>query len=523
MIAFNLSDPESYEQPENEPWPTMYSMLLLNVGYLMYPYGECGSMLTTMDGACCISAIDPSDNPATGTFGVTSATDFFFEDDSLDNLSHNMQQASNKDYCLLSSLYEDEWTLEGYLHMLYLGDGGCFDSTRCIHHQIIFYNDTHCQTEIESFDLDTNQQTITTLFYGDINAQLYTVENATMQVTWTNYQPDYILVPNFKEFTEIIAVVLYILTLLIMSFSLYSHALSAYRGYTHMKMVAAVSRFFWIAWTVGNMCYTYIIYSDLNTLFITDSLRGISLAIASLTMVLYSNFFIYTATGMPQLWRIICTVLTLVLHIGLVGGQYGYFALIVNPELGLEFLFKWGRNSKYWIMFMYVWDIVPAAVAVALVVRKKKLSMRASVAFIMERDRFMFAAFGLQALLIVGYYMVQYVRQQTIWLQNDRVNLSADAWVTFIEANHSIMNVVIIDRVRVFMGIKRSRVTSQKKLQEKSSVFKSEALSMRKKISLKAPQSISADSQSIQSRQSATKPLYKGRLSEIKEQETRPM
>jgi hypothetical protein len=175
--------------------------------------------------------------------------------------------------------------------------------------------------------------------------------------------------------------------------------------------------------------------------------------IATVCTAIYSTLFFNTVlkNDVPPSLKLVPTVLLPIFHLLLAGSQYvniyQLFPYVTNPLI--RFIKKqWEPLLPYWIMVMFIWNILPLTGFLWKVV-----SVFGTTTFfglfgkVYQSDWKIIALIALQISTIISYYICISLRTYTSVLGSDRVFLSLYAWEAMFLTFHAVINCFLTDRV----------------------------------------------------------------------------
>ncbi|KAJ3304380.1 hypothetical protein HDV03_002861 [Kappamyces sp. JEL0829] len=444
--------------------------------------------MVTIPDQCCISSLDTSIN---GTLGVTSGTDILLPSSAPDEASilhYAPATANGASYCYLTAL--DSSSLFTYQNILYLNDGFCVDPyyspARCFPNgTLAFYPGTSgCEGTPETFDLSSLSQELTSDYAGSFLAKIVTVGTGKTTIGWTRFAPATLLVPNFKNASEVFEIIFFILALIGMIYSCYFALRKFLKTPKPEPALLLFSQLVWVGWIILRIYYIYAIFVDFFKLSQFSTALSWLFNIASGSTVAYTTVIFFRVLTPPRTTMIAISVGMFVAHFFFAGGNYAKVWEVMDggnymPTDG--FLHwqddNWSKLGAYWVIIMFVWDIVPLSLVVFKVVNQASgVPFNAVLAKIWHIDRwYIFAVLG-QLGVVFLYYLCSILNTYTSVPQNDRVALAISAYQAFFLAVHSLLNCYMVVRLKVVMknvkkGVFTTTNTSTQHLKSSRSVL----------------------------------------------------
>lgn len=136
-------------------------------------------------------------------------------------------------------------------------------------------------------------------------------------------------------------------------------------------------------------------------------------------------------------------------------------AYLLNPG---SFLDTW-RGARYiWVIYWFVLSLLPMNYALFTIAKRraKKMNFGMTVRkmYQLDKSKMIFWLNIIQVLVIIFYYVLSYLSDYTLLLQNDRSNLSAKRIQFCMIAVHCVLNHLMCEHVKIVL---RAVVGSKKK------------------------------------------------------------
>ncbi|KAJ3304379.1 hypothetical protein HDV03_002860 [Kappamyces sp. JEL0829] len=432
-----------------------------------------------------------ADTSINGTLGVTSGMDILLPTSAPDEaiIRGYAPTASNgASYCYLTAL--DSSSLFTYQNILYLNDGFCVDPyyspARCFPNgTLAFYPGTSgCEGTPETFDLSSLSQELTSDYAGSFLAKTITIGTASTPVGWVNFVPGMYLIPNFKHPAEIFEVIFFILALLGYLYSCFFSAMKFKKSPKLEPFTMFFSQLLWVTWIILRIYYIYKIFDNDFVMSQVSSALGWLGNFATLSSVIYTSMIYFKIQASPISVKVAILLFLFASHMMFAGANYARIWMAMDSgnytpsDSFLDWYDKWDLLSPYWIIIMFVWDIVPLSVVVFKVVNVESGVLFISVVQkIWEIDNRFILAIATQLCIVFLYYLCSILDNYTTIPYSDRVALAISAYQAFFLAAHSLLNCYMVVRLKVVMNrIKKTgfgTTTSQASSSQLQSAIKS--------------------------------------------------
>jgi hypothetical protein len=443
MYIFHVSDPSSFEKPENESWPAMYSLMVLNDGVLVPPFGVCGLSAITIPNACCFSSLD-----LTVSGGIASGVNTVIEP--TEEWTHMGMIGSNgRTYCHFRANGPQE--LMGYHSLFYLNDGKCKKHVRCFSNQsFAIYDDESCDGPGQVFAISSNNQNYQNPLMGTFQGSLLSFRNAANTVGWITYAPWTLLVPSLDNWAGKLAVSLQTISIALILSTIGYLGNQFVRTKRFFVLSMLIANFTWLLWVILATVYTYS-YFDASIFPIVYGFYRWLLLFATLYTTFNATSFLLLVCKFPDLWNRIMYALLILTHLGLCAGAYLSPFVYYMPSLAGAFptVSYWDGFESYWIIVMFLWDMLPLfAVIWKLGVNVEKTSFWERMKRTLGNDKvFLFTTYGHIA-CFVGFIICSTIQSQTSLLFDDRTSFSFRATAPFFQSVHAALICIQMDRMK---------------------------------------------------------------------------
>jgi hypothetical protein len=458
VYHFSVSNVDATKKG-NETWPQIYEAVLKENGYPVYPYYTCGNAMVGFDGHCCYSSLDTSNDYSRGIqSGMEIPLPSTANAGSPDFLSYFPTNANAQFYCQISN---DRGGQFGYLNAWYLQDGVCSPtlikttvSVRCHSNGLQLFNTSDCSGTSETFLVSGTPSIAVSTLVGSLSVRVVNVGGGMQKVGWTAFEPYWLLVPVLRIGQEIVAVLAFSLALLSALVSLaWAVKKVMIRKENKSLWFLCFSQMVWVCWILVRIRYIYTVFITNDSFYQTKVPMMILQNITTVCTAIYSTLFFNTVlqNDVTPTAKLVPTILLPIFHLLLAGSQYvNIYQLFpyANSPL-IRFIKKqWEPLLPYWIMVMFIWNLLPLTGFLWKVV-----SVFGTTSFVglfgkvYHTDWKIIALIALQISTIISYYICISLRTYTAVFGSDRVFLSLYAWEAMFLTFHAVINCFLTDRV----------------------------------------------------------------------------
>jgi hypothetical protein len=323
-----------------------------------------------------------------------------------------------------------------------LSDGSFYNQYKCFTNgSFNFYNDTACVLRLETIQLNYTEADFSYENYS-ITALLVNITNATNYATFQAYEP----LPLWG-FYEKVSVSLYIISIL---FFVFVGGFSIYRYYKNPVRFNLLVCFTNILWLIYVILYPiFLVYYG----FAYEQGLLILLGICVLLKVLESASLITSLrlSSNPELFRSIVYTFLFLLYFGLAGSSFVFTCNIQENCSESAALVGWRNCFKYWLFFMFFWDIIPAIIIPWVLLRIKIKNYVDRFQALFCSDPFYSIILIVQILLMAAYILL-YILTTMNHLNNDKtLILLYNLRVTTLSL-HAGLQLFLLDRVKVIVS-----------------------------------------------------------------------
>ncbi|KAJ3360725.1 hypothetical protein HDU91_004405, partial [Kappamyces sp. JEL0680] len=267
------------------------------------------------------------------------------------------------------------------------------------------------------------------------------------------FAPATLLVPNFKNASEVFEIIFFILALIGMVYSCYFALRKFLKTPKPEPALLLFSQLVWVGWIILRIYYIYAIFVDFFKLSQFSTALSWLFNIASGSTVAYTTVIFFRVLTPPRTTMIAISVGMFVAHFFFAGGNYAKVWEVMDGGNYLPtdgFLHwqddNWSKLGAYWVIIMAPAD-----------------------------NRYIFAVLG-QLGIVFLYYLCSILNTYTSVPQNDRVALAISAYQAFFLAVHSLLNCYMVVRLKVVMknvkkGVFTTTNTSTQHLKSSRSVL----------------------------------------------------
>ncbi|KAI8903184.1 hypothetical protein EDD86DRAFT_278874 [Gorgonomyces haynaldii] len=448
MYGFFLRD-ENARNPVaglGDVWPAGYTYQSVTSNR---PYGgRCWTTLKApLSKECCAYSL----NTVSSKNWTASATMLA---DQANPLKQAPVAASDGTYCAVTSATYNNRTLFGMDKAYYRNHGICItpDSVTCFPNgTLAVYPQAFCSGTPTLYNLNT-PVSMNDAKMRSVSAKMETVGQGTTEFSWTIILPSSIYSPTFRYFSDYMMVFFYVTAITAVVYTMYY--------YTRQFIVS--KRFFMLAFVFCQLCwaifavtrvFTQVGYYNANS---NGTLFFFGMTGSLLTVLLNMSFFFKMLNLQPLLHYVILAIIAL-FHYSMNWNNYIRFfsTNIFTPEL----VSVTQTTNATWNIFMFYADCIPPIYVVFRMfnVRWEELTPSKAWEIIRDVDRYFIVALILQILNSIAYVVQDRVRNFSELLGHDRIWLAFISVETAIQTYHSVLNVMLIERMKRTLESKSGR------------------------------------------------------------------
>ncbi|KAI8911169.1 hypothetical protein EDD86DRAFT_275218, partial [Gorgonomyces haynaldii] len=349
-------------------------------------------------------------------------------------------------YCAITSAnYNNKTNLYGMDKAYYRNHGVCItpDSVICFSNgTLAVYPSPNCGGTPNIYDL-TSPKTFNDPAMKSVSGEMVTVKDGFTQFSWTILLPSSVYYPTFRYFSD------YMLTFF------YASAIVAVLGTLvyYIRLYILSKKLFMLAFVFCQLCwaifavtrvFTQVGYYNANsngTLFLFGMTGSL------LTVLLNTSMLFLFLEVTPMVAYIVYTVIAL-LHYAMTWNNYIRYGslLLFTPEL----VFVTQTTNTTWLLFMFFADCIPPIYVMWRIsgVTWSELSLAKVWEIVLKTDRVFLTALSLQVLNSILYVIQDRIRNFSEILGHDRIWLAFISVDTAIQAYHSVLNVLLIERMK---------------------------------------------------------------------------
>ncbi|KAI8905465.1 hypothetical protein EDD86DRAFT_249057 [Gorgonomyces haynaldii] len=374
-----------------------------------YAIGSCGNYVHRESLQCCYQSIDLA-----GSNGVRSG---YHTPSNAFDISLLPKSMNTMQYCSITP----ETQFDSYNKLLLLPDACIDDKYRCSATGLSLYNGTGCSSLLATYPLG---QTVTTLF-GKAKAELITISGAKDTFIWTAITPSALLVPNFAklESIEVTALLLYIVSFLAAGWTLVFYIRRYFSTSKRFMLYKLVQHLFWTLLVAAKFLYWTLLFPDIQSFALYSEVMQALFNLATLLTVLHSAIFL---------------------------NKYADFSKNVTNPLQSK-INEWNQLGLYWILFLFVYDMIPAAISVRPILmhfkREKQISNLGMFVFLFREEPLLMLTFVAQLPVIVLHVVFSILRSGTVF-GSDRTFLAMESVFVFLLLLHALLAVLFLERAK---------------------------------------------------------------------------
>ncbi|KAI8900164.1 hypothetical protein BC833DRAFT_582857 [Globomyces pollinis-pini] len=455
MVVFELSDPAAeYASDNNETWPYTYDFFRNEnpIDFPCYYYSQ-GYFTIEEKEICCASSMQLEKT-------VVQSASYIYLD--TEDMSNSLPVTiKNRHYCHLSNAMLDSERLFGY-QSSYVLKGQCSNGILCELESLSIYQQINCTELIENHSI-SNVLTAYNTSIGEIDIEIVSFESGSRTVGWTTLIPQRLMLPfALKNITSDVNILLNIVALL------GSLIACSYFGtrYRNRKMVndllLFVNQIIWLNYLVLDLILKLTIMPTEFSFVLIPAIIyalcniGQLLGTISTWMLLYQTFIKESNRSLyiPMGYLIIILV-----HFILTGSDLGWVLVYFDYDDRIYiFLMEWCKLNCYWIILMYIWNILPTALLLQKLLKTKSdkhLPWFDRLWKYLRKDMIFLASIFLYSLNGISYFTMSilYNYYSKIW-GNDRSMWAAYSIQIILIAYHTLIHAVILHRLPYVMQLK---------------------------------------------------------------------
>ncbi|KAJ2987978.1 hypothetical protein HDV02_005870 [Globomyces sp. JEL0801] len=451
MYVFDVADPFSDTQPDDETWPPFYAFAVTE-----NPLGVCGNAPVELLYSCCVQSLDltVSDNYQSGAALEPAG-----------NESQNPTDyyASGGTYCAVSG--ESSSNL-GYQAIFILDDNDCASHFKCSANQLSIYPELHCKGEPTIYDIYENSVPIEDLTYGALSIRLIQGTKEHIQISWVSLLPSTNQVPNTSSVWDYLQHICSAISLIggigISSYVYFAKVRKSHTSYMKLLLLTTV---IWIIHDVLNIIYAYAKFPSIEFQYIFIEILWIFHNLATGFNVYQTTVFLFLVKiprPKKKTKKIVIVILVL-LHLVFAGSNFFGYCWNANAAICIPYTFlqSWLALYQYWILIMFLWNTIPTTYIVIMFFYTSTASWKSSTKELYNSDKFFLFLLLQQFCIGVLYFSVSFLQTSTIILGTDRAwNTSLGIQMCLITL-HSITNIILLQRMgKIVKGSNATDTTS---------------------------------------------------------------
>ena len=434
MRLFTVNDLESYTPSQDEMWTPTYSFITGE-----FVIGQCGCANVEIPSQCCYNSLDLE-----ASSGVESAYEIAVDD--MELYDAIPVSALNQQYCQINSL--DLNALWGYQSLYVYSIEQCIDQTRCFPNGTLgIYTDVDCQ-ELETSLIQPISYNSTTL--GVVAFDWIVIDQGTAKTSWITNTPSNLLIPSYKAPIEVISLISYIISALgcIISFVRQLILWSTSRTNSKVDITFFIMNICWLVYIPLRFGFWACVFNDLLSMAFYYQIMYTLLAFSTyMTTVFTTKYFLDAIFLLNSRQKMLIYVILFIFHFSLAGCWYfSFYSSLpsVYPALN-EFLNNWLKSSSYWILIMFLYNIVPLTFWLSFILARRQFGKLKHGLALGKRA---FLIIFLQTLLAILYFVIDVIRKTTYLLHDDRTDLSMMGFIMFCLVYHSLLQQVLVNEIK---------------------------------------------------------------------------
>ncbi|KAI8905449.1 hypothetical protein EDD86DRAFT_211520 [Gorgonomyces haynaldii] len=220
-------------------------------------------------------------------------------------------------------------------------------------------------------------------------------------------------------------------------------------------------------------------HADSDTANVTAIIATYCSGFSSLASLLYTATFICILQELRRSYAIAIYVFVILVHFIVAGEIYVQFLwdyMEDSIRYGLfshTFLFAWIKWQKYYKIFTYLWDTLPAPIMFLKLAHNRTGSLRKSILYIYKEDKWFYLVILTRIVLIVSNYLIDHIEETTTLLQND-MNVMSYWSLTYLVSSLSLLT-----QIYALESVKKS-ITKTSKIEFSSMQSQVETITYKK-------------------------------------------
>jgi hypothetical protein len=353
-----IGPPSAYFQLAASASTTMYPAVATYFASRI-PFDKCGAKVSPYVDPkhCCVTSLEPDQT------SFLSAAYFTADGDVGNSLP---KAAISQRYCqIIPSDIGDNTALSGQ-SVLGILEGQNSSKIRCEPGGVMridpfsYFEDSNLT---ERYELSSNAKLLNSPYYGLITAQIYTVQVASIDsYVWKVYVPANLLVPNFRNGWEVVALLCCIATYSVMGLTAYAFTRKYIDKRDIMSLYNSCGLYIWLASLSLQTANAYGKWSQ-ETLQKVEIASYVIQAFATYYTVIQNAIFVIGVSGYTN--RVNYSIYTLLtaLHLALAGSYYTYGFIVIYPDF-LDAWTIWLDLFLWWALIMFVFMFTPGAMLI---------------------------------------------------------------------------------------------------------------------------------------------------------------
>ncbi|KAI8904655.1 hypothetical protein EDD86DRAFT_271718 [Gorgonomyces haynaldii] len=352
------------------------------------------------------------------------------------------------------------WARIYYLAQSSKGSGVCIDdSVKCFDNGTLFvYPDLQCQGVPTAVQLSDAIQPFEDDILGSVTGQMITPTTGKTKYFWTTVQPPWNYCANLSngiwQQLEVAEIIISLLSYLIVL------SWSAHGYFKRRTLAGGLLLARCLCSIIVISLYTYYTYHVMGEME-SNVIYGIveyASAIGSLLSLFYTATFLIVLNTIKRPYNYMLYLLLFAIHIALYGEMYFHFTwnLVANGDMSfnivsIKFLVQWKKLTKYYKMFVYVWETAPAPLMYYRLAYNRTQSFRKAIAMMHHNDKLFFPIVFIRLVAIGLVYLVQFLLDTTAFLKSDPNLFSFETTIHLLNSGLLLTQVYMLESVKKSM------------------------------------------------------------------------
>jgi hypothetical protein len=326
---------------------------------------------------------------------------------------------------------------------------------------------------------------------GTVHAYVADLNGGGAEIGWTAFHPVNDLVPNHKSFFEILATILFILSLIICTSGVwfwgYKYRNRTLAGFI-MFVASPIALLFYL---IARVVLYYVIFVDFNALLYFTIFKNLTFAVSTLLSSISTTMFLGSVTSFTKFQNNTIYIVLGCIHMFFCGSDYFTFSSLLPSDFDEFYYFVTNWNNLeleyYWILLLLVWNLIPLIATVWKFTKFHGETLKGRIQASNELDKWFLPLLSIQSLFFVLYFLCGYFQNYSSILESDRNFLAVESLKSFCLIMHVIDNCILIERAKIMFVNSKAPMKRylKKKVTEKAATTKPvEQISAEKSVSM---------------------------------------